>query len=151
MCCFPSYKELDIRTQLYAAGLRTEKRSVFNEYTAPGPSTSKKRVAMLENEKVCELCDRICYLSMVSSSLFKHSILSLGLNMCLTTHSFVYLLPQVLNEQDEQVLCLEHGLKHVQKKKNLKTTRLFLRYNQVSNFKNKKLLKFEIFNFLWKQ
>ncbi|XP_059149711.1 protein Jumonji-like [Physella acuta] len=94
------YKELDMRTQLYAAGLRTEKRSVFNEYTPPGPSTSKKRLAVLENEKVCELCDRICYLSMV------------------------------LNEQDEQVLCLEHGLKHVQKKKNLKTTRLFLRYNQ---------------------
>ncbi|XP_013086773.2 protein Jumonji-like isoform X1 [Biomphalaria glabrata] len=92
-------RELEVRTQLHAAGLRSEKRSVFAESPPPGPNV-KKRFSGLENEKVCEICDRICYLSMV------------------------------LNEQDEQVLCLEHGLKHVQKKKNLKLTRLFLRYNQ---------------------
>ncbi|CAL1546269.1 unnamed protein product [Lymnaea stagnalis] len=93
------YKELDMRTQLHAAGLRSEKRSVFNQSPPPG-SGNKRRLSVIENEKVCEVCDRICFLSMV------------------------------LNEQDEQVLCLEHGLKHVHKKKNLKSTRLFLRYNQ---------------------
>ncbi|KAH9508893.1 hypothetical protein Btru_050394 [Bulinus truncatus] len=93
------YRELDKRTQLHAAGLRSEKRSVFSD-SPPLGSNAKKRFSILENEKVCEICDRICYLSMV------------------------------LNEQDEQVLCLEHGLKHIQKKKNLKSTRLYLRYNQ---------------------
>ncbi|CAG5136039.1 unnamed protein product [Candidula unifasciata] len=93
-------RELELRTQLHAAGIRGEKRAVFTESPVPGNLAHKKRLRAVDDEKVCDVCDKICYLSMV------------------------------LNEQKEQVLCLEHGVRHVQRRKHLKSTRLFLRHNQ---------------------
>ncbi|BFZ19254.1 hypothetical protein BsWGS_22293 [Bradybaena similaris] len=93
-------RELELRAQLQAAGIRGEKRAVFTESPALGNLALKKRLRAVDDEKVCDVCDKICYLSMV------------------------------LNEQGEQVLCLEHGVRHVHRRKHLKSTRLFLRYNQ---------------------
>ena len=45
----------------------------------------------------------------------------------------VHTVLQVLNEHDEQILCLEHGLRHVQRKRHVKAAKLFYRYTEVSN------------------
>ena len=54
-----------MRTQLLAAGLRSEKRGVFSEATSPSPHAAKKRAFIAEENKVCDVCEKICYLSMV--------------------------------------------------------------------------------------
>ncbi|GFN95943.1 protein jumonji [Plakobranchus ocellatus] len=93
------HKELDLRNQLHVAGLKGEKRDVFSD-SPTSTSTGSKRRSSPTDDRVCDVCGKICYLSMV------------------------------LNEQGEQVLCLEHGLKHVHRRKNIKSTRLFLRFHQ---------------------
>ncbi|RUS79517.1 hypothetical protein EGW08_012715 [Elysia chlorotica] len=92
-------KELDLRNQLSASGLKGEKRDVF--FDSPSSLTIvNKRRSSVTDDKVCDVCNRICYMSMV------------------------------LIEHEDQVLCIEHGVKHIQKKKSNKYIKLFLRYTQ---------------------
>ncbi|KAL8608412.1 hypothetical protein ACOMHN_002645 [Nucella lapillus] len=93
-------RELDERRQLSVAGLKCERRLAVEDSPGISASLARKRSHDLTEDSACEVCCRICYLSMV------------------------------LNEHDEQILCLEHGLRHVQRKRHVKAAKLFYRYTE---------------------
>ncbi|XP_041376117.1 protein Jumonji-like [Gigantopelta aegis] len=90
-------KEISQRKQLSEAGLRTWRRLTMPEDTSP--QSRKKSMEPVE-EKSCEMCKKICFLSMV------------------------------MNEADHTVYCLDHGLPHIQKKRNLKNCKLSYRFSE---------------------
>ncbi|XP_076449621.1 uncharacterized protein LOC143286009 isoform X2 [Babylonia areolata] len=93
-------RELEERRQLSLAGLKCERRLAVEDSPGISASLARKRSHDLTEDSACEVCYRICYLSMV------------------------------LNEHDEQILCLEHGLRHVQRKRHVKAAKLFYRYTE---------------------
>ncbi|KAK7115141.1 protein Jumonji-like isoform X2 [Littorina saxatilis] len=93
-------REIEERRQLSAAGLKCERRLAVEDSPGMSSSVARKRSHDLAEDSACEVCYKICYLSMV------------------------------LNEHDEQILCLEHGLRHVQRKRHVKAAKLFYRYTE---------------------
>ncbi|PVD21057.1 hypothetical protein C0Q70_19223 [Pomacea canaliculata] len=93
-------REIDERHQLSAAGLKCERRLAVEDSPGNSSSLARKRSHDLTEDSICEVCSKICYLSMV------------------------------LNEHDEQILCLKHGLRYVQRKRHIKAAKLFYRYTE---------------------
>ncbi|XP_076449622.1 protein Jumonji-like isoform X3 [Babylonia areolata] len=100
-------RELEERRQLSLAGLKCERRLAVEDSPGISASLARKRSHDLTEDSACEVCYRICYLSMVGGRK-----------------------DRVLNEHDEQILCLEHGLRHVQRKRHVKAAKLFYRYTE---------------------
>ncbi|GFS12955.1 lysine-specific demethylase 5C [Elysia marginata] len=92
-------KELDLRNQLSAAGLKGEKSDTFSDSPSSSAITNKRRSSTTD-DKICDVSNKICYFSMV------------------------------LVDQGEQTLCIEQGVKHIQRRKNIKSTKLFVQFTQ---------------------
>ncbi|XP_051791453.1 protein Jumonji isoform X3 [Erpetoichthys calabaricus] len=94
--------ELKQRQELYKAGLHSSARygSNDNNQTVDGKKKSRKWLAMETSERRCQMCQHLCYLSMV------------------------------VQENDNVVFCLECALQQVEKHKSCRGLKLMYRYDE---------------------
>ncbi|XP_069112657.1 LOW QUALITY PROTEIN: protein Jumonji-like [Argopecten irradians] len=88
-------QELNLRQQLFDAGLKSSKRMCTT-----GNLPSRGACQVEEIVTTCDVSKKICYLSLV------------------------------LNEVDDLAFSLEHGLSHVQKKRNIRSCKLMYRHTE---------------------
>lgn len=93
--------EVTYRKQLFSLGLKSSERlSLPTDYTPEGKRPrASRKQALDEEQQHCDVCRCIPYVSLV------------------------------LNEQEQNYLCLKHAVPYIQLKKNLKSCRLFHRYD----------------------
>ncbi|KAI4817393.1 hypothetical protein KUCAC02_010794, partial [Chaenocephalus aceratus] len=124
--------EMRQRQELYKAGLLSSARyGTHDGGLGPGEGRKKPRgkwLALESSERRCQICQHLCYLSMVSHSFSNEcselSVVSIVKCVC------VCVCVQVVQETDNVVFCLECALRYVEKHKSCRGLKMMYRYDE---------------------